>query len=192
MRLLLVDDDAGFRALLRVTFELADLEVVEADGAAAADQALAEARPDVVVLDIRMPRMDGLAFCRRLKDAPATRDIPVVMLTGDDEIATEAAAYAAGADGFLRKPFRPLELVGLVEQLAHGVACRPRTTSSRHPTSSRSTPTISAACSRSSAASGGSSSGRTARPWRHSRRRSRRRTPVRTTTPSACSSSPSS
>jgi len=125
LRLLLVDDDAGFRALLRVTFELAHIQVVEADGAAAADQAMARARPDVIVLDVRMPRMDGLAFCRRLKDAPSTCDIPVVMLTGDDQITTEAAAYAAGADGFLRKPFRPLELVGLVEQLAHGVAGLP-------------------------------------------------------------------
>jgi cyclic di-GMP phosphodiesterase len=125
MRLLLVDDDSGFRALLSVTFELAHIQVVEADGAAAADAAMASARPDVIVLDVRMPRMDGLAFCRRLKDTPDTRDIPVVMLTGDDEITTEAAAYAAGADGFLRKPFRPLELVGLVEQLAHGVAGLP-------------------------------------------------------------------
>jgi response regulator RpfG family c-di-GMP phosphodiesterase len=82
-------------------------------------------RPDVIVLDVRMPRTDGLVLCRKLKDDPATRVIPVVMLTGDDALQTEAAARAAGADAFLRKPFRPLELLGLVEQLAHGIAGLP-------------------------------------------------------------------
>jgi response regulator RpfG family c-di-GMP phosphodiesterase len=125
MRLLLVDDDAGFRALLRATFELAHIEVDEAESASAAEVSIGGEWPDVIVLDVRMPRTDGLVLCRKLKDDASTRAIPVVMLTGDEELQTEAAARAAGADAFLRKPFRPLELLGLVEQLGHGVAGLP-------------------------------------------------------------------
>jgi response regulator RpfG family c-di-GMP phosphodiesterase len=121
----LVDDDAGFRALLRATFELAHIDVDEAASATAAEGSIRVERPDVIVLDVRMPRTDGLVLCRKLKDDPQTRAIPVVMLTGDEELQTEAAARAAGADAFLRKPFRPLELLGLVEQLAHGIAGLP-------------------------------------------------------------------
>ncbi len=69
MRLLLVDDDAGLRDLVRTTFQLVDVDVVEADGAATAKLALAERLPDVVVLDLRMPGEDGADLCRRLNGA---------------------------------------------------------------------------------------------------------------------------
>ena len=117
MRLLVVDDDPGFRALLRTTFELVDVEVEEAEDAAAAAVAVCTGHPDVVVLDVQMPGMDGLAFCRKLKGDPATRDIAVILLTGAEE-GTDSAAKLAGADGFLRKPFSPLDLLGTVERLA--------------------------------------------------------------------------
>ena len=82
MRLLLVDDDAGLRALLRTTFELVDIDVEEAEDASAALARVGERPPDVIVLDVRMPGMDGLELCRRLKADPATRAIPVVLLSG--------------------------------------------------------------------------------------------------------------
>ena len=109
MRLLLVDDDAGLRALVRTTFEDVDVPVDEAASAAEAEERIATARPDVIVLDVGMPGMDGLAFCRALKEDPATAEIRVVLLTGLDEV--EDVADAAGADALLLKPFRPLELV---------------------------------------------------------------------------------
>ena len=124
MRLLLVDDDPGFRALLRTTFELVDIEVEEAENAASAAVAVCTGRPDVVVLDVRMPGMDGLAFCRKLKSDPSTRKISVVLLTGADE-GTEAAAKDAGAEAFLRKPFSPLDLLNIVEQLGGGLVRLP-------------------------------------------------------------------
>jgi ribonuclease P protein subunit RPR2 len=117
VKLLLVDDDAGLRALLRTTFEVFDIDVDEAEDARAAARAITSSSPDVVVLDIRMPGMDGLEFCRRLKADPATEDIAVVMLTGS-EGGTITAAQAAGADAFVRKPFSPLQLLAAVEQLA--------------------------------------------------------------------------
>ena len=120
MRLLLVDDDAGLRALLRETFELVDIEVEEADSGAAAVEAIHARRPDALVLDIRMPGMSGLEVCRRLKRAPETAAIAVVLLTGPDG-GTQAEAEAAGADALMHKPFSPLELLAIVERLAGGL-----------------------------------------------------------------------
>src|SRR5215208_1449854 len=73
MRLLLVDDDAGLRALLRATFETFDVSVEEAEDVAAAEQRIAKRRPDVVVLDVHMPGTSGLDLTRRLKADPGTR-----------------------------------------------------------------------------------------------------------------------
>ena len=126
MRVLLVDDDAGLRELLRMTFEGFDVEVDEAADAVAAASIVAERRPDVIVLDVMMPGIDGLEFCRQLKADPATRDIAVVLLTGSKS-GTRVAADAAGADAFLAKPFSPLELLGVTERLAgrlYGVPMR--------------------------------------------------------------------
>jgi response regulator RpfG family c-di-GMP phosphodiesterase len=120
LRLLLVDDDVGLRALLRTTFEVVDIEVDEAENAAVAEQRIAAERPDVIVLDVMMPGTTGLELCRRLKRDRATRDIPVVLLTGS-EGGTLVAADAAGADAFVKKPFSPLELLGVVERLAGGL-----------------------------------------------------------------------
>ncbi|HEY6053593.1 MAG TPA: HD domain-containing phosphohydrolase [Gaiellaceae bacterium] len=115
MRLLLVDDDAGLRALLRTTFELVDVEVEESEDAAAAQAAVARRRPDVIVLDIAMPGMDGIELCRRLKSDRETAGIPVVLLSG-----TEPDGREVEADAFLTKPFSPLQLLAVAERLAGG------------------------------------------------------------------------
>ena len=73
MRVLLVDDNAALRMLLRTTFEVFDIDVEEADSAEAASEAIRSFQPDVLVLDVRMPGMDGLEVCRRVKADPASR-----------------------------------------------------------------------------------------------------------------------
>src|ERR671935_173018 len=93
MRLLLVDDDEGLRALLRTTFEAVDVEVDEAVDAHSAQRRIADARPDAIVLDVSMPGMSGVELCARLKGARATRDIPIVLLTGSD-VANELIAQS--------------------------------------------------------------------------------------------------
>jgi ribonuclease P protein subunit RPR2 len=118
-RVLLVDDDPGLLALLRATFELAQVDLEEARTAAAAVSAIAARSPDVVVLDIGLPDMSGLELCRRLKDDPQTRWIGVVLLTGAGPEA-ERPGRAAGADAIVHKPFSPLELLSVVERLAGG------------------------------------------------------------------------
>jgi response regulator RpfG family c-di-GMP phosphodiesterase len=120
MRILLVDDDAGLRALLRTTFEAVDVELEEADNAASAAGALERTKPDVVVLDVRMPGMDGLELCRRIKTDPRTQEVAVVLLTGSNG-GTRKNGEAAGCDAFIRKPFSPLELLSVVERLAGGL-----------------------------------------------------------------------
>jgi response regulator RpfG family c-di-GMP phosphodiesterase len=116
LHILVVDDDPNLRALLRASFEVADIEVDEADSASSAASKIASRHPDVIVLDVSMPGMDGITFCRGLKSDPFTRTIPVVLLTGD--ATAESSGRAAGADAFLRKPFSPLELLTLAERLS--------------------------------------------------------------------------
>lgn len=131
MRILLVDDDPALRTLLRTTFEVADVAVVEAADAVAARRKIRAARPDVIVLDINMPGTTGLELCAELKAAPDTSEIPIVLLTGS-EGGTEAAAKAVGANAFVRKPFSPLELLAVAERLAGGMAGVPFRATKKH------------------------------------------------------------
>jgi ribonuclease P protein subunit RPR2 len=123
VRLLIVDDDAALRALLRTTFEVVDVEVEEAGSAEAALDVIGRAHPDAIVLDVSLPGMSGVELCRRLKADEATGKIAVVILSGSVEDA--APARELGADAFLRKPFSPLELLDVVERLTGGLEAVP-------------------------------------------------------------------
>src|SRR2546429_8469855 len=103
MRLLLVDDDPGLRALLRTAFEIFDLELDEADSAAMAARRISAFPPDVIVLDVFMPGIDGVEYCRNLKADPQTSSIPVVLLTGGDGSPLDRS----DAHAILTKPLRP-------------------------------------------------------------------------------------
>ena len=113
---LVVDDDEIIRRVVRTVLEADEFGVVEAGDGAEAIALATSACPAVVVLDVMMPGMDGVEVCRRLHDAgvPAR----VLMLTARDDRATEEASVAAGASGYLRKPFSSVELLDLVEGLA--------------------------------------------------------------------------
>jgi ribonuclease P protein subunit RPR2 len=131
LRILLVDDDPALRTLLRTTFEVADVEVVDAASATEARRAIEAGHPSVIVLDVNMPGTTGLELCRELKDDPATREIPVILLTGS-EGGTDEAAREAGADALVRKPFSPLELLAVAERLAGGLYGVPFRASTKH------------------------------------------------------------
>src|SRR2546430_7635927 len=94
LRILLVDDDPALRTLLRTTFEVADVEVSEAESAEVARRRIRAARPDVIVLDINMPGTTGLELCAELKRSVATKEIPIVLLTGSDGGSSAAAKRA--------------------------------------------------------------------------------------------------
>ena len=95
-----------------------------ADGAAALD-AVREHHPDVILLDVTMPRVDGLEVCRRLKSDPATRLTPVVLVTGQTDLSDRIRGLEAGADEFLSKPVHPHELRARVRSLTLARFLRP-------------------------------------------------------------------
>jgi response regulator RpfG family c-di-GMP phosphodiesterase len=136
LHVLVVDDDAALRRLVRTSLELDGIAVEEAESAHAAEAALSRCRPSLILLDIGMPGIDGLSYCSYLKAEPQTSSIPVILMSGLGELA-EQHALAGGADGFLAKPFSPLELVGLVRRAAAPsslpVRVPARQASGRHP-----------------------------------------------------------
>jgi response regulator RpfG family c-di-GMP phosphodiesterase len=113
--LVIDDDDASLRALLRTTLEALALEVEEADSAAQARAAILARHRDLIELEIELPDLDAVSFCRDPKPNTHTSEIAVLLLTGP-EIDTHDAARAANTDGFLRTPFRPLELLTHAER----------------------------------------------------------------------------
>jgi putative nucleotidyltransferase with HDIG domain len=114
LEVLVVDDDPALRMLLRTTFELIETSFTEVADAEAARTRILIDPPDVIVLDVGLPGLDGLSFARELKASPVTADIGIVLLTGHDLDADEACE--AGVAGVIRKPFSPLELLAVVER----------------------------------------------------------------------------
>jgi CheY-like chemotaxis protein len=113
-RVLVVDDEPAIRALCSVNLRRAGLEVLEAeDGIRGLERALAE-RPDLVVLDVMMPGLDGFQLAARLRRDERTRRIPLVFLTAEDDRKKHARARALGALAYVGKPFDPAALADLV------------------------------------------------------------------------------
>ncbi len=114
---LVVDDDPVIQRLLRINFEMEGYEVLVAgDGPAGLDQVRA-ACPDVVVIDVMMPGMDGLDLTAAIKADPATSHLPVLLLSAKAQDADIRAGEASGADAYVTKPFEPLELLDRVAEL---------------------------------------------------------------------------
>jgi len=104
--LLVVDDAAAIIDILLAVLSEEYMVRVATSGAAALDS-VKKAPPDLILLDVMMPGMDGMEVCRRLKDDPASRDIPIIFLTAMDEAADEARGLALGAVDYIIKPFKP-------------------------------------------------------------------------------------
>ncbi len=118
LRVLVVDDHALNLEL--ATFVLAEdgIEVDTAHSAAAALASIARRRPDLVLMDVQMPDMDGLALTRRLKEDPATADIVVVALTAHAMKGDEQRMRGAGCDGYIAKPIDVADFAARVRTLA--------------------------------------------------------------------------
>jgi CheY-like chemotaxis protein len=115
-RVLVVDDNKVIRQLIRVNLELEGFEVVTAaDGAECLD-VIHQVRPDVVTLDVVMPRLDGLRTAARLRSDPRTRDLPLAIVSACTQYEVDSG-LDVGVDAFLAKPFEPAELIALVRQL---------------------------------------------------------------------------
>ncbi|MET9496762.1 response regulator [Streptomyces sp. NPDC006552] len=115
-RVLVVDDNKVIRQLIRVNLELEGFEVVTAaDGAECLD-VVHQVRPDVVTLDVVMPRLDGMRTAAYLREDARTSGLPIVVVSASSQYEVESG-LEAGVDAFLAKPFEPNELVGVVRKL---------------------------------------------------------------------------
>lgn len=110
----MVDDNAENRALAKATLEDEDYRIVLASNGEEGLAAFERERPDCVLLDIRMPGMDGITACQRLRALPGGMDVPILFVTAQRDVDTFDRAQEAGGDDFITKPFRPTELIGRV------------------------------------------------------------------------------
>jgi len=110
-KILIVDDDAHIREVLRFALGKAGMETQEAGDGEAALDSVGRSRPDLVVLDINMPRMDGLEVCRRLR---SEGDLPILFLSSRDDEIDRVVGLELGADDYVVKPFSPREVVARV------------------------------------------------------------------------------
>ncbi len=115
-RILVIEDQEDNRQILRDLLTSADFEVIEAEDGVAGVAAAAAQRPDLILMDIQLPLLDGYEATRRIKADPALRAIPIIVITsyalsGDDE-----KARAAGCDAYFSKPFSPRQLLAKVRE----------------------------------------------------------------------------
>ena len=121
--ILSVDDAPLIRKLITTTLQdVAGFDLTEAGDGLAAIEAATATRPDIVFLDYDMPRLNGIETCRRLRSDPTTADATIIMLTAMSDQPAQDRAVGAGADLFLTKPFSPLRLLRLVDELGRGAA----------------------------------------------------------------------
>jgi excisionase family DNA binding protein len=114
---LIVDDDAGLRGFVRASLELEGYTVREAASADEGLAALEEEAPDLILLDVMMPRVDGWEMLRRMQERHGVGTIPVLMFSGKVDEQTVREAAGRGAQGFLGKPFDPQQLIESAKQM---------------------------------------------------------------------------
>ena len=116
-KILAVDDERHIVRLVQVNLERQGYEVVTAyDGKEALEKVEAES-PDLIVLDVMMPYMDGFEVLQNLKRNASTRDIPVIMLTAKAQDSDVFRGWQSGVDCYLTKPFNPMELIAFVKRI---------------------------------------------------------------------------
>ena len=114
VRILVAEDERDVAELVRYTLGREGFEVIVAVNGADALRQAKESRPDLVLLDLMLPQVNGWELCRRLKQDPATRELPVIMLTARSEEGDKILGFELGADDYVTKPFSTRELVARV------------------------------------------------------------------------------
>ncbi|MDB9374245.1 response regulator transcription factor [Nodularia sphaerocarpa] len=117
---LIVEDSMAQREMMTDLLEASGLTVTHANDGLEALAAIETSPPDLVILDIVMPRMNGYELCRRLKSHPKTQNVPVVICSGNSQEFDRYWGMKQGADAYIGKPFQETELVGIVKQLLRG------------------------------------------------------------------------
>ncbi|WP_376790076.1 response regulator transcription factor [Thermoflexus sp.] len=122
-KILIAEDERDIRELIVFTLEFGGFQVIAATNGQEAVELARQHRPDLIILDVRMPRMTGYEACRILKSQEETRTIPVVFLSAKGQEAEIRQGMEAGADAYILKPFAPDELIQQVQALLnqHGM-----------------------------------------------------------------------
>jgi two-component system phosphate regulon response regulator PhoB len=121
-RILIVEDEAALVTLLRYNLEREGFRISEAADGEEALLRAKEEKPDLVILDWMLPLLSGIEVCRRLRRAPESRTVPIIMLTARGEEADKVRGLDCGADDYLTKPFSPAELVARIRALLRRAA----------------------------------------------------------------------
>ena len=116
-KVMTVDDSRTMRDMVSFTLRGAGYDVVEAADGQQAMSAIAATKVDLVITDLNMPVMDGLTLIRKLRAIPAHRTLPILMLTTEADESKKAEGRAAGATGWIVKPFNPDKLVSVVQKV---------------------------------------------------------------------------
>jgi CheY-like chemotaxis protein len=114
-RILIVDDEEGFREGVADLLQMEGYSVLVAKDAVEAVGMMPEFRPEAILLDLRMPNLDGEGFMRGMLGLPASRKVPVVLISAKEDLAS--VAERSGAAGYLRKPFEAPQLLSLLEKV---------------------------------------------------------------------------
>ena len=112
-----VEDTHGIRRLIRMTLEYDGFEVLEATDGAQGLSMARQHRPDLVLMDVRMPGLSGIQACQAIRSDPLLARVPVVMLSTADSVEDVQHGLDAGASAYLTKPFMPIDLLELVHSL---------------------------------------------------------------------------
>jgi CheY-like chemotaxis protein len=121
IRILLVDDEPSILEMFATYLQFCGFEVIKAEDGEQALRLIRDTQPQVIVLDIKMPRMDGWEACRRIKADPKTCGIPVIFLTAYDQIQDRQNARQLGVQGYVTKPCEPSVLVQAIQQVIHRI-----------------------------------------------------------------------
>ncbi len=116
-KILLVDDKAEVRELVKVTLDGSDYEFISAVNGLEAIEKATALKPDLILLDIMMPEMDGFEACRRIKENPKTKDIPIIILTAKGQDEDVKKGLDSGALDYFVKPFSPLDLLKKIDEI---------------------------------------------------------------------------
>ncbi|MFS8781192.1 response regulator transcription factor [Synechococcus sp. W55.1] len=119
-RVLVVEDSQSQREMISKLLQENGFEVMTVEDGVEAVEAVKQNKPDLIVLDIVMPRMNGYEVCRLLKADPLTQKTPIVMCSSKGEEFDRYWGIRQGADAYIAKPFQPRELVGTIKQLLRG------------------------------------------------------------------------
>ena len=123
---LVVDDSPTVRKIVQLTLQRENMRVITASDGLSALAAVADEDPDLILLDIMLPRMDGYNICRIIRDKMEFRHIPIIMLSGKDGLFDKVRGRLAGSSEYLTKPFDSVELVQSVKKHLANVPMRER------------------------------------------------------------------